>query len=237
MTNLDRRRYDMLTRIRNFGVAHRQLFPEKSTAHAAFIVVNSEVERLEALDVAERLASHSARAARKAAARKVLFDCLTRAKNTARVLAKTVPQLSAHLEMPGGVDDRLLLTIARQFAAGVAPHADHFSAHGIALELLTELIEAFETALNERGTQRDEQVQARARLEASLGRALEAVEILDVAVPNHLATDQGILAAWKRDRRLYRSRRPRTDAAPEPQAPAPVAGNGTPVVPFSSLRD
>ena len=127
-------------------------------------------------------------------------------------------------EIPEAVDDRLLLTIARQFATAVAPHVEQFAAHGIANEVLAELIQAFETALNERGTRRDEQGQARARIEASLARAFDALATLDVAVPNHLAADLVTLAAWKRDRRVHRPKRSRNDAASaEPEAVPPAA--------------
>ena len=218
MRHADRRKFDMLARIRNFGVAHRGLFPDTSTVHPAFDVVIAEVAQLEALDVAERQASNSARAARKDVARRALLDTLTRAKTTARVLAKTIPALEEHLELPGAVDDRRLLTVARQFADAAAPHAGLFSAYGIAIEAIGELSQALDTALSERGLRRGEQVRARARIESSLARAMEALATLDVAVPNHLASDAAMLAAWKRERRVHKPKRSR--AVDEADAPA-----------------
>jgi hypothetical protein len=225
MTDQDKRRLDMLIRIRNFGAAHDQLFAASSTARAAFAAVATEVEQLETLGLTERLASHSARAARKAEARKALLDCLVRGRNTSRVLAKTNRDLAVELELPDVVDDRLLLTIARQFSAGVAPHAEPFAAHGITLQELDQCSDAFEAAVNERGMRRDEQVQTRARIESSMARALDAVETLDVIVANHLAGDPITLAAWKHDRRVTRPRRHRTtDTGTEPEVPpAPVS--------------
>ena len=212
MNSQDRRRYDLLIRVRNFGAAYSQLFPATSSAHGAFAVVAAEVQQLEALDVTQRLASHSARAARKVAARKALVDCLTRAKNTARVLVKTTPSLAAYVELPQPVDDRMLLTIARQFVDGTAPHAEQFATHGIEGGELDQRVKALESALNERGRRRDERAQARHRIDASLARAFDAVETLDVAIANHLTGDAATLTAWKRDRRLYRPKRLRTDA-------------------------
>ena len=223
MNTRSKRRYDMLVRVRNFGITHAERFPDTTTAHDAFAIVAAEVAQLEALDVAERLASHSARAARKAAARSELVDCLARAKNTARILAKAYAELGPHLEpLPEPVGDRLLLTLAQQLDSAAAPLVEQFAAHGIALEELTKRIRAFETALNEHGVRRDEHVQARARVEASLARALEAVATLDVTVANHLAGDPGALAAWKWERQVDRSRRwSRTGLlAGEPEAAA-----------------
>jgi hypothetical protein len=230
MTTKDKRRVEMLTRVREFGANHRSLFPDTSSASAAFAVIAAEVPQLEALDLKERLALQSARAARKAAARALLIEWLIRAKNTTRALVKTIPQLAAHVDLPERVDDRMLLTIARQFAAAIAPHAGPFAAHGIATEGLAELVEPFETALNDRGSSRSEQAQARADIAASMARALQAIDTLDLTVPNHLAGNVVTLAAWNRDRRLIRPARKvkaeaaeKTEAAAKTESPAKAA--------------
>jgi len=57
MKTTDKRRFDMLIRVRNFGTNHRQLFPDTSSASAAFAVIAAEVPHLESLALAERLAS------------------------------------------------------------------------------------------------------------------------------------------------------------------------------------
>src|SRR5262245_24269963 len=175
MTYQEQRRYEMLVRVRDFGAAHHQSFPDTSSASAAFAAIAAELPQLEAFDVAERVASHHARAARKAEARKRLLEWLTRAKNTARALVKTLPQLGAHVDLPQTLDDRLLLTVARQFEAAIAPHAEPFAAHGIAIEALGGLIEPFAVALDERGVRKGEKAQARARTIPSMARALEAL--------------------------------------------------------------
>ena len=212
MRHTDRRKFDMLARIRNFGVAHRGLFPDTSTVHPAFDVVIAEVAQLEALDVAERQASNSARAARKDVARRALLDTLTRAKTTARVLAKTIPALEEHLELPGAVDDRRLITVARQFAEAAAPYAGEFAGYGIAIDAIGEQCQTLETAISDRGLRRGEQIRVRAQIDTCLARALAAVATLDVAVPNHLASDPVTLAAWKRERRVHKPKRARAAA-------------------------
>src|SRR3954463_13796904 len=87
MKFLDRRRYDMLIRLRTFGATHGQLFLTTSTAPEAFAAIGEAITQLTALDVAERAASEAARAERKDTARRALVDTLTRAGFTARVLA------------------------------------------------------------------------------------------------------------------------------------------------------
>jgi len=47
------------------------------------------------------------------------------------------------------MDDKLLLSVARQFEKAIAPHGEAFQAHGIAIEVLGRLIDPFETAVND----------------------------------------------------------------------------------------
>lgn len=212
MKHIAKRLKGMLTRLRNFGVAHRGLFPESSVVLPAFDVLNAEVPKLEALEVAEGLASKGARATRKDDARRALVDTLTRAQLTARVLVKTIPALEAHLELPAGVDDRRLITVARQFAEVAEPYAGEFAGYGVAIDAIGGQCETLETAINNRGLRRGEQIRVRAQIDASLARAMEAIATLDVAVPNHLASDAVTLAAWKRERRVHKPKRSRASA-------------------------
>ena len=136
------------------------------------------------------------------------------------------------LELPAATDDLQLLTIAREFAAKAAPHVEPFAIHGVALDELPPLIDAFDGALNERGMRRNEQVHVRGRIKASLERAMDAVDTLDVTVANHLRGDSATLAVWKAARRISYRKASRTgaapgDPAPDADTPAPMAGAGT----------
>lgn len=84
------------------------------------------------------------------------------------------------------------------------------------------MIAAFDGALHERDLRQDDLVQARARIEAALARAFEAIETLDVAVANHLGNDPVTLAVWTRNRRVAYSGRTRTEAS-EPAVPPAAA--------------
>lgn len=226
MNYQDQRRYDMLIRVRNFGIAHAPLFPPSSTAHAAFAVVTTEVAQIETLDLAERQASRSARADRKESARQLLLASLLRAKYTARDLARSIPELATQGELPAKPSDGLLLTLARQFLTNAAPYAGQFAGHGIALADLDAQTRAFETATNGRKQQREEQKQARTRIEASMATALEAAATLDVIVGNQLAGDPVALETWKHDRQLARPRR----VAKEEEKPGATPAVATPAV-------
>ena len=217
----DRRRYEMLIRVRGFGAAHSQLFPSTSTAHDAFVIVAREIEQLGALDVAERSASQASGAQRKAAARQVLAATLTRAGLTARVLAKTNPQLDAQLQPPLPGDDVQLLTLARQFASRAAPYDAQFAGHGITIAEIEASTIAFEQAMHQRGMGHDDRVRARAGIESAFARAMDAVEALDVSVANCLGGDPIALAVWRHDRRIAPTRR--SSAAPTEPVDVPAA--------------
>lgn len=228
-----------MIRVRDFGAAHVQQFAETSSAHAAFAIVATEVAQIEALAVAEHVSSRSARAARKGDARQQLVDSLVRAANTAWVLSRTIPELADHAETPVRMGDRQLLTFGRGFIAAATPHVAQFAAHDIAIERLGKQVEAFDAAVAESVVRRDELRQTRSRMKASLKRALEAVDTLDVTVANTFASDAVTLEAWKRERRLEKPRpraragvRPAVKSAPAappapPEAVAPAAAGET----------
>ena len=208
--------------------AHIQRFAETSSAHAACSIVAREVAQIEALAVAEHVSSRSARMARKQDARQQLVGALARAANTAWVLSRTIPELAEHTESPAKMrTDRQLLTFGRGFVAAVTPHAAQFAAHDITVEGLTQQIEAFEGVVAQSVVRREELRQTRSLLNASLKRALEAVDTLDVTVANTFASDAAMLAEWKQVRRLEKPR-PRPRGVRLPATSAPVASPALP---------
>jgi len=228
----DRRRYDMLTRVREFGVNFGHLLPESTLSRQALATIDEAVGQVPTLEQVGTSASVAA--ARKATARNALVDLLVKVEQTARVLAVDNPGLKPRFALPASVPDRRLLSIARQFARDAAAQAAEFVAHGMPSTFVVDLeqrIATFEATLQQRGASREEQVAARARIAASLDVAVAAVRTLDVIVANHLASDPVTQAVWKRDRRVAypnRSRKAVATPAPtpigsEPPAPEPVA--------------
>ena len=234
MNGLVKRRYEMLTRVRDFGVKHTQLFPTNSSAQAAFAIVTAEVGRLDALNLTERGASRAARATRVLEGRTRLVNALVRAKNTSRVLVKTIPELTTQIELPQGANDQRLLSVTRQFIEAIGPHAEQFAAHGITTDELRQRVEDLETALTEHDLRRRELQQAREQIDGSMTRALEALETLDVAVTNHLASDPERLTAWKRSRTLPREKRREAADAEAVSAPAAPEVAEVPAAPDAS---
>ncbi len=196
----------MVIRIDRFGAAYGQRFPESSTARAAFAVVAATTREFEALHITATVAGHSARIAGKAGARKALLRCLTRVRNTARVLEKQIPELPASFALPAATDDGMLLAVARRLLADIAPHDDQFAACGFTTTDLSERIETFVRASSELRTHRFKQTSARRGIADALKRAMKAVDTLDAVVPNYLAADKIAMTRWKRDRQVYFNR-------------------------------
>ena len=219
----DSRRYEMLVRVSNFAATHAQLFPATSRAHDAFAALATEIGHLDALGVAERSATQATRADRPRAARKALIECLRRLRKTALVLARTTGCRDALIERHTAMDDVALLTVARQSAASAAPHAGQFAAYGVTVEELEQRIADLNGALHHGRMGRDQRTEARARMQASMDRALAAVAVLDVMVANCLRTETAALAVWKVNRRIKPRKRTQNRSIEPDVAPVAIA--------------
>jgi hypothetical protein len=219
MNAIERRQYEMLLRVRDFGNTHRHLFSESSVAQQTFAAVSAAIDDLTVTDMLKMSASISARAGRKAAARKALKDVLLKVRDLGKVLrasGRTTPPF----ELVASGSDQALLTAARQFARDAATLEAEFAAHGMPSKVIADTASAFETALRDRGMSRSDHTAARARIHELLATALVEARRLDLLVDNHLAADKVIQAVWKQARRVEDPRGPRTVTTGEPPAPA-----------------
>jgi hypothetical protein len=229
MNEDERRQYEMLVRVRDFGGGYGDLFPASSVARRNFAAVAAAVAELDAQELAHMAASVSARAERKTMEREALLARLQAINQTARVLAEEAPGLDLHFEVPSPATDQMLLTTGRKFARDAEPLSSRFVAHGMAATFVADLralVDSFERALRDQGAGREGRRAARARTRAALASGLAAVRSLDAIVTNHLRDDVVTRTVWERDRRIvHRERAKRTDAAPEP---APAAATPEP---------
>src|SRR3954470_10126682 len=192
MFEINRRRYEMLTRVRDFGTTYGDRFPESSLASRAFAEVNAAIGSIEANDVAETTASVLARGKWKQEARQSLEERLVLIARTAQVLPGADPAFKAQFKVPGWRPGHFLLTAARRYVQAATPAAAQFVAHGMAPSFLSELgtvIERFEEALRGRARSQGHRVAARAAIREALATAFVAVRQLDVMVANHLGSD------------------------------------------------
>src|SRR6516164_4970944 len=167
MTELELRQYQMLVRMRDFGAAHRDLFPRRSIAGKLFAAVADAADALQQHETAELAGRGGEQEG--VAARAALRRQVSASVQTAR--ASEVPGLGGTFRAsPAGSDERLL-SQARTFLKEAKPFVDTFVAHELPPNFLGQLraaIEALEQAMLARTTGRDQRVGARASIEAAM---------------------------------------------------------------------
>jgi hypothetical protein len=227
---MELRRYAMLGRVRDFGQAHRALFPESSVGGQAFAAVGAAVAELTEHAVA-KLSSAREGFRAKAEARLALIDRLEAVARTARAIAVDSPGFDDSFRLPRKHSNEALVTIARVFIQDAEATKNQFVAHGLAETFVAELqkrLEKFEQAARDCDAGRSARIVAHAGIEQALLAGLAAVRKLDVIVANQLQHDSAALAVWEVERRLEIGRRPRVTAptiksAPATQLPEPPA--------------
>jgi hypothetical protein len=222
----ERRQYDMLVRVRDFGDRYGHLFPTSSVAPQNFETVAAALKELDTQDLTHMAASVSARAHRKEIAREALLARLQAVSQTARVLAEDAPGLDLQFPMPNSVSDQTLLTTGRKFVRDAELLRSQFLAHGMPANFVADLnalVDGFERAVRDRGLGREARRAARVSTQAALASGLAAVRSLNAIVTNHLRDDEVTRTVWEQARRVvYPERTKRSDATQEP-APAAAA--------------
>jgi hypothetical protein len=235
MTRMELRRYAMLGRVRDFGQAHRDLFPESSVGGQAFATVAAAVAELSDYAVAKMSSAREGIRA-KTEARHGLIERLEAIARTAHAIAVDRPGFDDSFRLPRQHSDEALVTIARVFIQDAEATKDQFVAHGLADTFVAELqkrLETFEQAARDREVGRSARIAAHAGIERALLAGLAAVRKLDVIVANHLQHDSTAIAVWEGERRLDSTRRPKATTppikpAPVPQGPEPPAAASLP---------
>jgi hypothetical protein len=220
------RRYEMLVRVREFGVARADLFPPTSLAAGMFADVSAAVAAFReqaAAQISGRGAARESTSA-KAAARRALHDRLDAIRRTARGITLDTPGLDQRFRRPSGQGDVALLSAARAVGQEAVPLADQFIARGMPPAFLADLaadIEHLEEAIRARNAGRQTHIIARASIKAAIDAGFAAVRRLDATVPNLLHADPVALAAWHTARRVewWQHARRTAPIGPDPGPP------------------
>jgi len=202
MKDSERRSYEMLMRVRDFGEARAASFPAGTRGNELFATVKQVVTELDehARDQTTGRTTEAEGTAGRAAAREALYEDLLEISRTARAMAFDTPGLDARFRMPrGNRNDQILLSTARAFHADATPLQDQFVAHEMPLEFLEDLdedIKAFEQSIVEQNRGAGVRTAATAAVDSAIERGVAAVRQLDAVIRNKFRDDPSTLAAW-----------------------------------------
>ena len=213
-------KYETFLKVRDFGSAHAQEFPDGSPARAAFDTVARAAAKIEAHATA--LAEAQAEGRRvKASARAEIAARLASIARTTREASVDTPGV-APAPAPKLKSNVALLSAARAFLKNGQAAMDRLVPLGLPPTLLTELreqVERFEQAAKVHGEAKAVHATERAGIADALADGTRALQRLHVIVTNTFARNPVQLAEWKRVRRVARkpksSGTSKTSAAPE----------------------
>src|SRR5262245_41048125 len=242
MNTMETRRYAMLVRVKDFGEAHRDLFPESTAGGRAFAAVAAAVAQLSGHTVSKLSTARDGLRA-KAKAREALVERLDKIGRTARAIAEETPGFDDPFRLPRKQSDEALLMTGRMFVQEAEALRDRFIGHSLPETFvadLTGVLTTFEEAIRHTEAGRSARASAQAGIAEALLDGLAAVRQLDVIVPNQLAGKESLLAGWERDRRVeypHRMRRvaPVTKPASDGSGPVTPPPPVTPPVPATTV--
>jgi hypothetical protein len=216
----------MFTRVRDFGEAHRDLFPESSEGGHAFATVAAAVAKLGTHTRSKLSGAHDGRQA-KVAAREALRDRLDAIARTAHAIAEKTPGFDDAFHLPRKQDDESLLLACPMILDEAEAKQDRFVRHGLPETFVADLkalVDQFEQAVRSVATAKERAKVARKGIVAAQLDGLAAIRQLDVIVVNQLGHDPEALDHWKEARRVEYLNRRRAAAAPAPiQTPSTSA--------------
>ena len=230
MKMFDIRRYEMLTRVNAFGVAHPGAFPPTGVGGKLFADLDTLVGTLDRHAVEETGSKSAAREGVKAkdGAAEQLRGQLATLIRTAKVVTASTPGLTGKFRLPRSHSDQRLVSAARSIVQDATPFADAMTAHNLPSTHLADVtagIDALEASINAHAKAREARAAAGAGIRQQLRAGFAIVEQLDAVVPNQLGADEAALAEWKSARRVLLFnvpfRKQSTATAPAP-APTPV---------------
>jgi hypothetical protein len=230
MDTFNTRRYEMLVRVRDFGLSHSDLFPPSEKGGEAFAQVTAAVAALSEHAAAQISGPGTTT---REIARAALRNELDALGMTARALAIDRPGMDDHFWLPRRGGDQTLLSAGRAFLREAMPLEAEFVRHAMPADFLTQLkarIAKLEEAIQEQQSGRNRHVSAKVGIEEALASGIGAARRLDAIVRNRLRDDAMTKAVWTRARRVgYPGRRAKSEPAGSATSLAsPAASPGVP---------
>jgi hypothetical protein len=224
----------MFVRVRDYGTAHSELFPESSTGGKTFGQVTAAVAAIDE-HLKDRVVARADARKVKAATRAAVFNYMKTIALTARRVTR--PESGTNpFRMPRQRSLKVELSTARAFIEEAAERQDRFVHFGLPPTFLSDfqsLVNDLQRAVDVRLSSKTTRGEAQAGIRSSLAEGLEAIRDLDAIVVIATRDDRVALAAWQAARRIEGQRSSSSSAV---KLAEPVVETTAPTAP-SSTRD
>lgn len=203
MNRKQRYRYEMLVRVRDFGAAHFELFPESTKGGRLFGQVKAAAAAIEDHLTRRDLARVEARSV-KGATRKAVTSYMAALARTARRVTAGEPGLSP-FRLTGSQTAAAVLAKARLFIDEARSRETAFVEFGLPPTFIsdfTALVNQLDNAVVVRLNGRGWRLRAQTGIENALRAGAEAISNLDVLVTNALRDDPVREGHWRGARRI-----------------------------------
>jgi hypothetical protein len=223
MNDQEVRRYQMFTRVRDFGTTNTASFQSSSMAGELFATVNSVVNELSGHAATKFSANNTLRqgTTTKAILRNELREDLIAISRTARAISVIKPGFEDKFRLPPNKNDQLLISAAKAFASDAAPFISDFISREMPGDFLDELnatIKLFEKVVVDKNMGAEARLSARAAIDEAIDRGMDAVRQLDAIVKNKFSNDPVKLSAWASAKHIERA--PRSAVVEDDSQPA-----------------
>jgi hypothetical protein len=201
MNTKERKQYETMLKIRQFGEQHAADFPVGTFAGDTFTALNQTIETLRQFALAEDTHRTGKRQGTtvKSVQRENLVEDLRAINRSARAMARRIPGVDEKFRVPLRGSDREFITTARRFAAEAESLQVEFLNYELPADFLADLredITAFEKSLEDRTAARSGVVTATAAIDEGMSAGLGIIRDLDAVVRNRYRNDPTTLAAW-----------------------------------------
>lgn len=214
MTKRDKARLNMFLRVVQFIKDNVADFPAGIVA-LQLVVLEGIIGTLQTLagEQAAGLSEARFHYNSKATARENLREMLSDISDTARSMIYKFPGINLKFQMPYNNNDVEVLGTARAFLTEATPLENDFIEYEMDEDFLvdlTNLIAAFERAMNAPATPIAEHVEATADIGVEIRKGMIAVRTIDAPIRNKYRANPGKTSAWESASRVEREPKPQT---------------------------
>ena len=221
MNDNERRRYEMLVRVNQFGIDNAADFPIATIGGEKFNLLGGAISKIDgsSADQQAGYAESKQQFEIKDTRREDLRDLMSAISRTARSMEYDIDGIADKFRFIRNQPDEILLAKGSAFLAEATPYEDDFIAYGLPADFLTDLgtaIDNFSASFNATASATAEHVEATANNSANIREGMILVRTLEAIVKNKYANNPGKLAAWTSASHVEKAPKKATPPSPPP---------------------